>query len=116
MLAAMVYIAGILLILLRANRPQHFRFDGLGKSDDCVQWRSQLVTYVGEKVTLSSVRRFRPRARFELLVARTFDLLCHRIKRFGQLGELSRVQSGRPLHPHIPAAVCHRASRFRDAL
>ncbi len=47
---------------LHANRPQHFRFDGLGKSDDCVQWRSQLVTYVGMKVTLRSVRRFRPRA------------------------------------------------------
>ena len=62
MLAAMVNIAGILFILLRANRPQHVRFDGLGKSDDCVKWSSQLVIYDGKKVTLSSVRRFHPRA------------------------------------------------------
>jgi len=60
MLAAVVDVACIVAVARLVDRAQQLVPDDLGKADDGVQWRPQLVAHVGEERRLGAVGVFRP--------------------------------------------------------
>jgi len=41
--------------ILVGHRPEHATADHLGKSEDCIQGRAQLVTHIGEELRLGAI-------------------------------------------------------------
>ena len=66
-------VAGIFLVARRADRPEAFLRDDLGKAQDGVERRAQLVAHIGEEGGLGGVRRFGLEALAQRVVARLFE-------------------------------------------
>ena len=74
-LPAFADVTAVLVVLLGAERPEHARLHDLGKSDDGVERRAQLVAHIGQELGFGLVRVFGPGLFLGILAGEFGELL-----------------------------------------